>query len=207
MVDWRNVNEASMYLQTNFKRKTKLANLLKEATRLQQETAKEFVDVVRFYFPKVEDVFARFGMADDITKAFCCEVYLEMLPCKTFADVLKKAGVDVSQKTHFTKEKFIYDGKFRHALDQLTLKVRRLNPHNKKHKQRIPVETILLAKEIWLMLEEERKQKGDGRVGEALGWMSRASRKRGFLPLNPPLRGLLLSQEQRTVRSGPGPRP
>jgi hypothetical protein len=207
MVDWRNVNEASMYLQTNFKKKTKLVNLLKEATRLQQETAKEFVDVVRFHFPKVEDIFARFRMADDITKAFCCEVYLEMLPCKTFADVLKKAGIDVSQKTHFTKEKFIYDGKFRHALDQLTLKVRRLNPHNKKHKQRIPVETILLAKEIWLMLEEERKQKGDGRVGEALGWMSRASRKRGFLPLNPPLRGLLLSQEQRTVRSGPGPRP
>jgi hypothetical protein len=207
MIDWRNVNEASMYLQTNFKKKTKLVNLLKEATRLQQETAKEFVDVVRFHFPKVEDIFARFRMADDITKAFCCEVYLEMLPCKTFADVLKKAGIDVSQKTHFTKEKFIYDGKFRHALDQLTLKVRRLNPHNKKHKQRIPVETILLAKEIWLMLEEERKQKGDGRVGEALGWMSRASRKRGFLPLNPPLRGLLLSQEQRTVRSGPGPRP
>jgi hypothetical protein len=103
---------------------------------------------------------------------------------------LKKAGIDVSQKAHLKRleqmkqkdreeqnkdakvNKFIYDGKFSNALNQLTLKVRRLNPYNKKHKQRIPVQTIRLVKEIWLLLEEERKQNGDGRVGEALDWVT-----------------------------------
>jgi hypothetical protein len=200
MVDWRNVNCASMYLQTNFKRKTKLANLLKEAAQLEEEMAREFVDTVTAYFPRVEEHFKRFGITGDVVaKAYYCEVYLEMIVCKSFAGVLKKAGIDVSQKAHLkkleqrrqkkeqkdskeskdTKEEekedtFIYDGRFRNALNQLTIKVRRLNPYKKKHMQRIPVETILLAKEIWLILEEERKQKGDGRVGEALGWMSRA---------------------------------
>jgi hypothetical protein len=149
-----------------------------------------------------------------------------MIVCKSFAGVLKKAGIDFSQKAHLKKleqkkqkreqkdgeeqrkdekeKKFIYDGKFRHALDQLTLKVRRLNPYNKKDKLRIAVETIRLAKEIWLLLEEERKQKGDGRVGEALGWRAGPSLSRGLSPrLSPPLgRGII-----RNLSSGPGPRP
>jgi hypothetical protein len=200
MVDWRNVNEASMYLQTNFKRKTRLASLLKEAARLQKEMAKEFVETVKRYYPEVMEHFKKLGITEDvITQAYYCEVYLEMKTCRKFNGVLKKAGVDVSQKAHLKKleqrrqkkeqkdgeeqnkdkeKTFIYDGRFRHALDQLTIKVRRINL--KKHKQIIPVTTILLAKEIWLMmLEEERKQKGDGRVGEALGWMSRAPSFRG----------------------------
>jgi hypothetical protein len=178
-----------MYLQTNFKKKTKLANLLKEAAQLEEETAREFVDTVTTYFPRVDEHFKRFAITDVVTKAYYCEVYLEMIVCKSFAGVLKKAGIDVSQKFHLkrleqrrqeqkdgeeqskdAKEKtFIYDGKFSNALNQLTLKVRRLNPYNKKHKQIIPIATILLAKEIWLMLEEERKQNEGGRVGEALG--------------------------------------
>jgi hypothetical protein len=184
MVDWRNVNCVSMYLQTNFKRKTKLANLLKEAAQLEEETAREFVDTVTTYFPRVEEHFKRFGITGDVvTKAYYCEVFLEMLPCEKFHQVLKKAGIDVSQKAHLkkldqrrqeqkdskeskdTKEKekentFIYDGRFRNALNQLTIKVRRLNL--KKHKQIIPVATILLAREIWLMLEEERKMSTAG---------------------------------------------
>jgi hypothetical protein len=87
-----------------------------------------------------------------------------------------------------TKEKtFIYDGKFAYALNQLTIKVRRLNPYNKKHKQIILVTTILLAKEIWLMLEEERKQNEGGRVGEALDWVTGPSRKERELPSMIPL--------------------
>jgi hypothetical protein len=213
MVDWRNVNEASMYLQTNFKKKTKLVNLLKEAAQLQEEAAQEFVETVKRYYPQVKEHFKRLGITDTdvITQAYYCEVYLEMMFCKGFAGVLKKAGIDVSQKAHLKRQeqrkqnrkqkdreeqnkdakvnKFIYDGKFSNALNQLTLKVRRLNPYNKKHKQKIPVETIRLAKEIWLMLEEERKQKGDGRVGEALGWVTGPSRKRGNLALKSPFEG------------------
>jgi hypothetical protein len=197
MIDWRNVIEASMYLQRNFKKKTKLVNLLKEMAQLEEETAREFVDTVTAYFPRVEEHFKRFGITGDVvTKAYYCEVYLEMIVCKSFAGVLKKAGIDVSQKAHLKKleqrrqkeeqkdskeskdtkeDTFIYDGRFRNALNQLTIKVRRLNL--KKHKQRIPVETILLAKEIWLLLQNGE----NGRVGEALGWMSRAPSFRGGL--------------------------
>jgi hypothetical protein len=160
-----------------------------------EKTAQDFVDIVLTHYPQVMEHFKRLGITDVITQAYYCEVYLEMIVCKSFAGVLKKAKIDVSQKAHLKKleqrrqkeeqkngedskdakekeKKFIYDGKFRHALNQLTLKVRRLNPYKKK--QIIPVATILLAKEVWSMLEEERKQNGDGRVGEALGWMSRA---------------------------------
>jgi hypothetical protein len=207
MVDWRNVNEASMYLQTNFKKKTKLVNLLKETDQLQKEMAKEFVDTVVMHYPEVKEHFKRFGITDIITQAYYCEVYLEMIVCKSFAGVLKKASIDVSQKAHLKKleqrrqeqkdgeeedakkKTFIYDGKFANALYQLTIKVRRLNPYKKKHKQIIPVATILLAKEIWAMLEEERKSE-DGRVGEALGWRAGPSRKReGLSEMIPALRG------------------
>jgi hypothetical protein len=51
-----------MYLQTNFKKKTKLANLLKEAAQLEEETAREFVDTVTAYFPRVEEHFKKFGI-------------------------------------------------------------------------------------------------------------------------------------------------
>jgi hypothetical protein len=155
-----------------------------------EKTAQDFVDTVVMHYPEVKEHFKKLGITEDvITQAYYCEVFLEMLPCEKFHQVLKKAGIDVSQKAHLKKQEqmkqkkeqkdgeeqskdakektFIYDGKFSNALNQLTLKVRRLNPHNKKHKQRIPVETILLAKEIWLMLEEERRRPGGGSLGLA----------------------------------------
>jgi len=204
MVDWRNVNEASMYLQTNFKRKTKLANLLKEMAQLEEETAREFVYTVVAHYQEVKRHFEKLGITDVITKAYYCEVFLEMLLCERFHQVLKKAGIDVSQKAHLKKleqrrqkkeqkdgeeqskdekeKTFIYDGKFSNALNQLTLKVRRLSLYNKKDMQRIPVETILLAKEIWIMmmLEEERKQNEGGRVGEALDWVTGPLEREGY---------------------------
>jgi hypothetical protein len=176
------------------KKREKVAKLIADI----ENTAQEFVDTVLTHYPEVKEHFKRLGITDVVTKAYYCEVYLEMIVCKSFAGVLKKAGIDVSQKAHLKKleqrrqkeeqkdgeeqskdvkekeKKFIYDGKFSYALNQLTLKVRRLNPYNKKDKLRITVETIRLMKEIWLILEEDRKQKEDGRVGEALGWMSRA---------------------------------
>jgi len=68
------------------------------------------------------------------------------------------------------EDTFFYDGRFRNALNQLTIRVRRLNPYKKQRV--ILVETVKLAKEIWLLLQNE-----SGRVGEALGWMSRALSK------------------------------
>jgi hypothetical protein len=204
MVDWRNVNEASMYLQTNFKKKTKLVNLLKETDQLQKEMAKEFVETVKRYYPEVMEHFKKLGITDVTTQAYYCEVYLEMIVCKSFAGVLKKAGIDVSQKAHLKKleqrkqkneqrdgeeqskdakekekeDTFIYDGRFRNALNQLTIGVRRLNPYKKQRV--ILVETVKLAKEIWLMLEEERKQNEGGRVGEALDWVTGPLEREGY---------------------------
>jgi hypothetical protein len=170
------------------KKREKVAKLIADI----EKTAQDFVDTVLTHYPQVKEHFKRLGITDVITQAYYCEVYLEMIVCKSFAGVLKKAGIDVSQKAHLKKLEqrrqkeeqkdgeeskdakegtFIYDGRFRNALNQLTIKVRRLNP--KKHKQRIPVETILLAKEIWLLLQNGE----NGRVGEALGWMSRALSK------------------------------
>jgi hypothetical protein len=204
MIDWRNVNEASRYLQTNFKKKTKLVNLLKEMAQLEEETAREFVYTVVAHYQEVKMHFEKLGITDVITKAYYCEVFLEMLLCERFHQVLKKAGIDVSQKAHLKKleqrrqkkeqkdseeqskdekeKTFIYDGKFSNALNQLTLKVRRLSLYNKKDMQRIPVETILLAKEIWIMmmLEEERKQNEGGRVGEALDWVTGPLEREGY---------------------------
>jgi len=156
-----------------------------------EKTAQDFVDTVLTHYPEVKEHFKRLGITDDITQAYYCEVFLEMLPCEKFHQVLKKAGIDVSQKAHLKRQeqrkqekeqkdgeeqnkekKFIYDGKFSNALNQLTIKVRKLNPRNKDHKRVMPIAIILLAKEIWLLL-----QNGDGRVGEALGWMSRALSK------------------------------
>jgi len=176
-------------------KRDKIAKLIADI----EKTAQDFVDTVVMHYPEVTEHFEKLGITDVITQAYYCEVYLEMIVCKSFAGVLKKAGIDVSQKAHLKKleqrrqkkeqkdgeeqskdakeKKFIYDGKFSYALNQLTLKVRRLNPYKKKHKQRIPVETILLAKEIWLLLQNGE----NGRVGEALGWMSRALSFRGGL--------------------------
>jgi hypothetical protein len=180
------------------KKREKVAKLIADI----EKTAQDFVDTVLTHYPQVKEHFKRLGITDVITQAYYCEVYLEMIVCKSFAGVLKKAGIDVSQKAHLKKleqrkqkneqkdgeeqnkdakekeKKFIYDGKFANALNQLTIKVRRLNPYKKKHKQIILVATILLAKEIWMMLEEERKQKETAGWG-SLGLASRALSKRG----------------------------
>jgi hypothetical protein len=180
------------------KKREKVAKLIADI----EKTAQDFVDTVLTHYPQVKEHFKRLGITDVITQAYYCEVYLEMIVCKSFAGVLKKAGIDISQKAHLKKleqrkqkneqkdgeeqnkdakekeKKFIYDGKFANALNQLTIKVRRLNPYKKKHKQIILVATILLAKEIWMMLEEERKQKETAGWG-SLGLASRALSKRG----------------------------
>jgi len=169
------------------KKRGKVAKLIADI----EKTAQDFVDTVVTHYPNVEEHFKRFGITDVITQAYYCEVYLEMKTCRKFNGVLKKAGIDVSQKAHLKKweqrkqkkeqrdgeeqnkdakeKKFIYDGKFSNALNQLTLKVRRLNLYNKKDKLRITVETIRLAKEIWLMLEEERKTERRRPGGGGLG--------------------------------------
>jgi hypothetical protein len=178
-----------------------------------EKTAQDFVDIVVMHYPQVKEHFKRLGITDVITQAYYCEVYLEMETCRKFNGVLKKAGIDVSQKAHLKRleqrkqkkeqkdggeqiedakeKKFIYDGKFSNALNQLTLKVRRLNPYNKKDKLRITEEAIKLVKEIWLLLEEERRRPGGGSLG-----LDEPGLSNERAPLfHPPLRGFLRKQE------------
>jgi hypothetical protein len=202
------------------KKREKVAKLIADI----EKTAQDFVDTVLTHYPEVKEHFKRFGITDVITQAYYCEVYLEMIVCKSFAGVLKKAGIDVSQKAHLkkleqrrqkeeqkdgeeqnkdAKEKtFIYDGKFAYALNQLTLKVRRLNPHDKKDKQRIPVETIMLAKEIWFLVNAGRRAKVEWRRpgGGSLGLDEPGpSFSRGLRDDHPRLAGGLRKQERPSV--------
>jgi hypothetical protein len=200
------------------KKREKVAKLIADI----EKTAQDFVDTVLTHYPEVKEHFKRFGITNVITQAYYCEVYLEMIVCKSFAGVLKKAGIDVSQKAHLKKleqrrqkeeqkdgeeedakkKTFIYDGKFANALNQLTIKVRRLNPYKKKHKQRIPVETILLAKEIWFLVNAGRRAKVEWRRpgGGSLGLDEPGpSFSRGLRDDHPRLAGGLRKQERPSV--------
>jgi hypothetical protein len=63
-------------------------------------------------------------------------------------------------------------------LHQLTLKVYHLDLYDDADRRKIPKKMFKLAKRIWNWWQKQRMI-GDGRVGEALGWMSRALSKRG----------------------------
>jgi hypothetical protein len=97
----------------------------------------------------------------------------------------KKREKQNGEKAKEEEKKFIHDGRFKHALIQLALKVRRPNPYSDRKK--IINEAILIAEEIWLMLEEERKQCEGGRVGETLDRVTGPSRKeRAHMVSSPP---------------------
>ena len=164
----------------------------------------------------VKEHFEKLGITDVITQAYYCEVYLEMMSCKSFAGVLKKAGVGVSQKNRKRQrrkkkdreeqdeeaeeeKKFIYDGRFKNALIQLTLKVWRLNLYADRKK--IINEAILIVNEIWLMLEEERRRPG----GEALDRVTGPLEKRGSCPTSPPPFGVGFLRKQEYDFEHPAP--
>ncbi|MEM0374829.1 MAG: hypothetical protein QXO17_02225 [Nitrososphaerota archaeon] len=123
-----------------------------------------FVNTVRTNYPGIDGLFTKLNIADDvIAQAHCAEVFLEALDCRSFADFLKKLGISpatptISKKEH--KRPFIHDGKAKHALVQLTLKVYRLDLRNPK----VLWKAGRLARRIWRWKERclEAAQPGGG---------------------------------------------
>jgi hypothetical protein len=138
-----------------------------------------------------------------------------MIVCESFARVLKKAGIDVSQKFHLKKleqrRQEQKDGE-----EQKTQR-RRKEVHIRRQIRLRIKSADDKGPEVESIQEEAQanntgcnhptgqgdlddagrraKKKKDGRVGEALGWMSRALSKEGRIAMNPPCRGLLRKQE------------
>jgi len=158
--------------------------------------AKEFVNTVEMYYPKIRQVFEQVRIPPDdvIAQALCCEVVLETYHIPKKSDVMKKAGISVlplpkrrkkeANKSEIKNEQengrksgkktFQHDGKLLFALNQLTIKLYHLNP--KKDQRKIMWKAPKLLMRIWRCSRKLLVTKEDGRVGEALG-VSGPSRK------------------------------
>jgi hypothetical protein len=164
------------------------------------EKAREFVDTVERRFPDIRRVFEKIGIPDDdvIAQALCCEVVLEVYHVPTKSDVLEKAGIRYSptpkkprpkkkekegtegeskeDESKPKKKAFIHDGKLLFAVNQLTIRLYRLNPRSKKDQKKIMWKTPKLLKRIWRYSKGLQMTEEGGGVGEAMG-VSGPSRK------------------------------
>jgi hypothetical protein len=151
--------------------------------------AKEFVDMVERYFPAIRRVFKEVRISEDdiIAKALCAEIVLEVYHIPKKSDVLEKTGIRYSptRKKPRPKKKeeteceskeeksrpkaYIHDGKLLFAVNQLTIRLHRLNPRSKKDQKKIMWKMPKLLMRIWRCSRELLVTKEDGRVGEALG--------------------------------------
>ena len=166
--------------------------------------ARMFVDTVEMYYPKIRQVFEKVRIPPDdvIAQALCAEVFLEVYHIPKKSDVLEKAGIRYSptpkkprpkkkegaegeSKEDGSKPKkkaFIHDGKLLFAVNQLTIRLYRLNPMSKKDQKKIVWKAPKLLKRIWRYSRELQMTEESGRVGEALG-VSGPSRKERVWPL------------------------
>jgi len=173
-----------------------------------EENARIFVDTVLKYYPEVADLFKKLKIEDDIiSQAHACEVFLEVLPCDTLIGAINKAGIKLSERA--SEKKLIHDGRFSHALNQLTLRIYHLNPKSEK----VIKAELRLVRKIWKFSRKLQMRREGGRVGEALervGPESRDSgrpdsRKGGFFGISPPPSGQGTCEKQEFVRSHPAP--
>ena len=156
----------------------------------RESAARRFVQVVIKHYPEIGDLIQRLGIDQDpITKAYCCEIFLEMQDYRRFKWFLKAAGIGFPLptllKSRQGRKVYIYDKRLRHALQQLTLKVYHLNPYNDADKRKIPKKMFKLAKRIWNWWKRQRII-GDGREGEALGVAGPSRKERGRAFRDPP---------------------
>jgi hypothetical protein len=167
------------------------------------EKAREFINTVEMYYPKIRQVFEKVRISPDdvITQALCCEVVLEVYHIPKKSDVLEKAGIRYSptpkkngskprpkkegaegeseDESKPKKKAFIHDGKLLFAVTQLTVKLYHLNPMRKKDQRKIMWKLPKLLMRIWKCSRELQMTEESGRVGEALGVFG-PSRKGGF---------------------------
>jgi hypothetical protein len=150
-----------------------------------EENARIFVDTVLKHFPEVAELFKEFNVEDDIiAQAYACEVFLEILPCNILVGAINKAGIKLSDKP--SKKKLIHDGRFSHALNQLTLRIYHLNPKSEK----VIEAELRLVRKIWKFsrrIRMKQMKKEGGRVGETLDRVGPESKRLG--ETGPPEKG------------------
>jgi hypothetical protein len=177
---------------------------LEEVKRLLEEVqmleAKLFVRKIQMIYPEVDfdKDFEEFGIKDDdIAKAYYCEAFLEAMNCDWLAGYLVKSGIGVtgSPSPKQRKKEYIYDGRLKHVINQLTVKVYHLDIYDDNDRKKVKPKARKLAEKIWKRARRIKKSVEDGRVGEASG--PAPLEERGFVWSHPrpSVRGLLQKQE------------
>jgi hypothetical protein len=145
--------------------------LLEEVQKLE---AKLFVRKVKTIYPEVDfdKDFEEFGIKnDDIAQAYYCEALLEAMNCDWLAGYLVKSGIGVagSPPAKQRKKIYIYDGRLKHVLNQLAIKVYHLDIYDDNDRKKVKPKARKLAEKIWKRARKIKKKIEGGRVGEALG--------------------------------------
>jgi hypothetical protein len=165
MMDWRDSDSSLSYAlrrlssrsktrQQRFKEEVKLLR------KMRNEDAKRFVEVAKSHHPVLEEIIEEYGLKKPHQQAYCAEVIIETLPCKTFVHVLHKCGFPTKGKAKLT----FYDRRLAHAVTQLTYAAYHIKAFSKKQKT-VKTRARELLYKLW---ERLHQQPGDGRVGEAL---------------------------------------
>jgi hypothetical protein len=149
---------------------------LEEVKRLLEEVqmleAKLFVRKIQMIYPEVDfdKDFEEFGIKDDdIAKAYYCEAFLEAMNCDWLAGYLVKSGIGVtgSPPPKQRKKEYIYDGRLKHVLNQLAVKVYHLDIYDDNDLKKVKPKARKLAEKIWKRARRIKKSVEGGRVGEA----------------------------------------
>jgi hypothetical protein len=168
---------------------------LEEVKRLLEEVqmleAKLFVRKVQMLYPEVDfdKDFEEFGIKDDdIAKAYYCEAFLEAMNCDWLAGYLVKSGIGVtgSPPPKQRKKEYIYDGRLKHVINQLTVKVYHLDIYDDNDRKKVKPKARKLAEKIWKRARRIKKRIEGGRVGET--WGRPLSKREGLTSIIPVLR-------------------
>jgi hypothetical protein len=180
--------------------------LLEEVQMLE---AKLFVRKVQMIYPEVnfDEDFEEFGIEDDdIAQAYYCEAFLEAMNCDWLAGYLVKSGIGVagSPPPKQRKKEYIYDGRLKHVLNQLAVKVYHLDIYDDNDRKKVKPKARKLASKIWKRARRIKKLIEGGRVGEALGRpLSKERVQKVYIPAQKG--GASCESRSTTINIRPGP--
>jgi hypothetical protein len=152
---------------------TKLEEVKRLLEEIQMLEAKLFVRKIQMIYAEVDfdKDFEEFGIKDDdIAKAYYCEALLEAMNCDSLAGYLVKSGIGVagSPPPKQRKKEYIYDGRLKHVLNQLAVKVYHLDIYDDNNRKKVKPKARKLAEKIfWKRARKIKKLVEGGRVGEA----------------------------------------
>jgi hypothetical protein len=187
----------------------KLEEVQKLLEEIQMLEAKLFVRKVQMIYPEVnfDEDFEEFGIEDDdIAQAYYCEALLEAMNCDWLAGYLVKSGIGVagSPPPKQRKKEYIYDGRLKHVLNQLAVKVYHLDIYDDNDRKKVKPKARKLASKIWKRARRIKKWIEGGRVGEALGRpLSKERVQKVYIPAQKG--GASCESRSTTINIRPGP--